>query len=450
MTIDRSTDSAAAVTATPIDLSSSERHVIFFYLGTLIILLAFGSPSGGLIDIPVSFFLKNRLHLTAHEVATFRLVAAIPLYLSFAFGFIRDIRNPLGMRDRGFMLLFGGVTALLYVLCAFAPMNYAMLLVAVVALTASFLFVSSAQNGLTSVIGQQHAMTGQVSAVWNVFLSIPTVGALLIGGKLSGLLEEKDPDQAIRILFLAGAAIMAAIAVYALWKPAEVFDNVHVENGADRDPIADLKRLVRHWPVYPAMLIWLLWNFAPGSTTPLQYHLQNTLHATDAQWGEWNAIFAASFIPTYIVYGLLCRRFPLKTLLLWGTVFAVPQMVPLLFIETTTQALVAAVPIGLMGGLATGAYLDLIIRSCPRGLQGTTLMMSWSLYFVVSRFGDVLGTHLYDRYGGFEVCVIAITIVYALILPSLLLVPKRLIATADGQAPDFAIGAPEPQSDGVN
>ena len=57
---------------------------------------------------------------------------------------------------------------------------------AVVLLTASFLFVASAQNGLTSVIGQQHAMTGQVSAVWNVFLSIPTVGALLIGGKLSG------------------------------------------------------------------------------------------------------------------------------------------------------------------------------------------------------------------------------------------------------------------------
>lgn len=449
MTIDRSTATAAAVAAAPADLSPSVRHVIFLYLGTLIVLLAFGSPSGGLIDIPISFFLKNRLHLTAHEVATFRLVAAIPLYLSFAFGFIRDMWNPLGMRDRGFMLLFGAITALLYVLCAFTPLAYTTLLLAVVVLTASFLFVASAQNGLTSVIGQQHAMTGQVSAVWNVFLSIPTVAALLIGGKLSGLLEEEDPDQAVRILFLAGAAIMAVIVLYALWKPAEVFDNVRVENGAGRHPIRDLKRLVGHWPVYPAMLIWLLWNFAPGSTTPLQYHLQNTLHATDAQWGEWNAIFAASFIPTYIVYGLLCRRFPLKTLLLWGTVFAVPQMVPLLFIETTTQALVAAVPIGLMGGLATGAYLDLIIRSCPRGLQGTTLMMSWSLYFVVSRFGDVLGTHLYDRYGGFTVCVVAITIVYALILPALLLVPKRLIATPDGQAPDFGFGAPEPEGEAV-
>jgi hypothetical protein len=441
MTIDRPTATAAAAA----DLSPSERHGIFLYLGILIVLLAFGGPAGGLIDIPISFFLKNRLHLSANEVATFRLIAAIPLYLSFVFGFMRDMWNPLGMRDRGFMLLFGGITGLLYVLFAFTPMNFATLLLAVIVLTASFLFVSSAQNGLTSVIGQQHAMTGQVSAVWNVFLSIPTVGALLVGGRLSGLLEEKDPDQALRILFLVGAAIMIMIAAYALWKPADVFDNIRVENGTGRHPVDDLKRLARHWPVYPAMLIWLLWNFAPGSTTPLQYHLQNTLHATDAQWGEWNAIFAASFIPTFIVYGLLCRKLPLKTLLLWGTFIAVPQMVPLLFINTVTQALVAAIPIGLMGGLATGAYLDLIIRSCPRGLQGTTLMMSWSLYYVVSRFGDVLGTQLYDRYGGFTVCVIAITIVYALILPALLLVPKHLIATADGQAPDLAFGAPEPE-----
>jgi MFS family permease len=439
MTIDRPAAATAAAPIAPADLSRLVRQSIFLYLGILIVLLAFGGPSGGLIDIPISFFLKNKLQLTAHEVANFRLAAAIPLYLSFVFGFVRDMWNPFGMRDRGFMLLFGSISAFLYVLFAFTPMTYVTLLAAVVLLTASFLFVASAQNGLTSTIGQQHAMTGQISAVWNIFASIPTVGALLIGGMLSGMLEDKNADHAVRILFLVGAAIMAAVSLYALWKPREVFDNVHVENGAGVHPMQDLKRLVRHRPIYPALLIWLLWNFAPGSATPLQYHLQNTLHATDAQWGQWNAIFAASFIPTFIVYGLLCRRFPLKTLLLWGTVVAVPQMVPLLFIHTVAGALIAAVPIGLMGGVATGAYMDLIIRSCPRGLQGTTLMMSSSLYFVVSRFGDVLGTNLYDHYGGFTVCVIAITVVYALILPSLLLVPKQLIATADGQAPEFEL-----------
>jgi hypothetical protein len=432
MTMERAT-AEVAIEPAPQQLAPSVRRSIFLYLGVLIVLLAFGGPSGGLIDIPISFFLKNRLHLEAHQVAHFRLIAAIPLYLSFVFGFIRDIWNPLGMRDRGFMLVFGGACALLYLGFAFLPMTYSSLLVAVIVLTTSFLFVASAQNGLASTIGQQHAMTGQISAAWNVFASIPLVAALLAGGWLSSLLEDRNADSAARVLFLIGAMIMAVVSLFSLWKPKDVFENVHAEHGGDVHPLADIKRLFGQWQIYPAMAIWLLWNFAPGSTTPLQYHLQNNLHATDAQWGQWNAIFAASFIPTFIVYGFLCRRFPLKTLLVWGTVIAVPQMIPLLFIHSVTGALVAAVPIGLMGGLATGAYMDLIIRSCPAGLQGTTLMMSSSLYFVISRFGDILGTTLYDRYGGFTVCVIAITLVYALILPTLWLVPKELTATADGE-----------------
>ena len=439
--IDRPAAAVAAAAIAPITLPHTVRQRIFLYLAILIVLLAFGAPSGGLMDIPISFFLKNKLHLKAHEVAEFRLVSAIPLYLSCVFRFVRDTWNPFGMRDRGFMLLFGTISAGLYVFFAFTPVTYVTLLVAVVLLTTSFLFVASAQNGLTSMIGQQHAMSGQISAVWNIFASIPLVGAFLIGGTLSGLLEDRNADQAARILFLVGAAIMATVAAYAVWKPRSVFDNVRAEHGTAAHPLKDFKRLVRHWPIYPALLIWLLWNFAPGSATPLQYYLQNTLHAEDAHWGQWNAIFAASFIPTFVVCGLLCQRAPLKILLLWGTVVAVPQMVPLLFIHSVTGALIAAAPIGLMGGIATAAYLDLIIRSCPRGLQGTTLMMSGGLYFIASRFGDVLGTNLYDYYGGFSACVIAITVVYALILPTPLLVPKRLIATADGQTPDFNFAA---------
>jgi hypothetical protein len=428
----------AAVTEIPAPLSPTLRWRISVYLSVLIFLLAFGSPSGGLIDIPLTFLLKNKLSLEAHELASFRLVAAIPLYLSFVFGFIRDTWNPLGMADRGFMLLFGAATAVLYLLFAFAPLTYGALLVAVLLLTSSFLFVSSALHGLASMIGQQHTMSGQISTIWNIFLSIPVVLALLIGGSLSDLLEQKSADEAVRILFLVGAAVMAAIAIYGAWRPASVFDNLISEHRAAGHSLKnELQRLARHWPIYPALLIWLLWNFAPGSATPLQYYLQNSLHAEDVQWGQWNAIFAASFIPTFMLFGVLCRKLPLRTLLLWGTIVAVPQLVPLLFIHSVTGALIAAVPIGLMGGVATAAYMDLIIRACPRGLQGTTLMMSGSLLFVSARFGDVLGTALYDYYGSFTVCVIAITVVYALILPTLLLVPRQLMATADGQSPEL-------------
>src|SRR5262249_50725288 len=193
--------------------------------------------------------------------------------------------------------------------------------------------VSSAQNGLTALVGQQRAMTGQVSAAWSTFLSLPTVGALLAGGMLSGMLEDKGADRAVQILFLVGAAIMAAVALYSLWKPSEVFDRVRIESASGRPRAESLSRLARHWPIYPALLIWTLWDFAPGSTTPLQYHLQNTLHATDAQWGQWNAIFTASFIPAFIAYAFLCKMFALRPILFWGTLVAIPQMVPLLFIH---------------------------------------------------------------------------------------------------------------------
>jgi hypothetical protein len=88
---------------------------------------------------------------------------------------------------------------------------------------------------------------------------------------------------------------------------------------------------------------------------------------------------------------------------------------------------------GLMGGMATAAYLALLIRSCPHGLQGTTLMMSGALYYVSSRFGDVLGTYLYDKYGGFYVCVVLTTFSYVLILPMLWLIPRDYVEPADGE-----------------
>jgi hypothetical protein len=234
---------------------------------------------------------------------------------------------------------------------------------------------------------------------------------------------------------------MASVAIYGVWKPRTVFDNVHAERLGAVKPVEDLRRLVSHWPVYPAMLVWLLWNFAPGSDTPLQYYLQNTLGAKDAEWGQWNAIFAASFIPTFLGFGFLCQKFPLKTLLLWGTIVATPQMVPLLLIASVKGAFLAAVASGLMGGLATAAYFDLIIRSCPRGLQGTTVMIAVSLANIAVRFGDRLGASLYDYFGGFATCVVATTVVYMLIIPALFFVPGDMVATADGEAPNHALAA---------
>jgi len=69
-------------------------------------------------------------------------------------------------------------------------------------------------------------------------------------------------------------------------------------------------------------------------------------------------------------------------------------------------------------------------------LQGTLMMMVDGVYQLSYRGSDVLGSWIYasSPAHGFLYCVIATSTVYALILPLLLLIPRELIATRDGEA----------------
>ncbi len=401
--------------------------------GALLLLINFAGPMNGLIGIPVAFFLKNRLHLQAHELAVFNLWVGAPLFVSFLFGFLRDRWSPFRLGDRGHIVIFGLATMLVYALVAYAPPTYAAFMASLLIATITFQIVASASNGLLAAIGQREALAGGMSTVLGVAAALPALAAFLLGGWISGLLEGRTADTAARTLFLGAAGLMGAIALFGAIGPKSLFAH-HTTDGHAHTPWGDVVRLLKHWPVYPVMMIQLLWQFAPAMGIVLQYHVTNTLHATDAQWGQWNAIFYGSFTPVYLAYGFLCRRVKLSWLLWIGFTIAVAQMAPLLLIHSAAGALMVAAPMGLLGALGQSALVDLAIRSAPRGLQGTMIMLFTAIYWISLRFGDLFGTWLYDHQGGFVTAVIATIVVYALILPLLLLVPRRLIATTDGEA----------------
>ncbi len=401
----------------------------FLYFGSLTFFLYVAAPTLYLVDIPTTYLLKNQLHAEATQVSMFRLLTGIPVYFAFAFGLIRDLWNPLGLRDRGYFLIFAPLTALAFVWLALAQLSYSGLLVGILAVMLLSRFFAAAYQGLMALVGQERLMSGRLSALWNVVSYIP----ILIGGLLSGYVSDHLPPNAF---FFLAAGFTGCIAVLGIWKPRSVFNETYDRPQAKgAGLIGDIRRLLRHRAIYAAVLINFMWNFAPGSATPLQYYLTNELHASDAVFSYFNAIFSASFIPMFLLYGFLCRKVALNKLLWWGTIIAVPQMVPLLFVQSPDLALWLAAPIGAMGGIATAAYIDLAMRSCPPGLQGTLMMMVDGVLLLSSRGGDLLGSAIYESSPthGFLYCVIATTSVYALILPLILLVPKKLIATADGE-----------------
>jgi len=409
---------------------AAQTRSIFNYFSVTTLFIYIVLPHGIFLDIATTFMLKNQLHASANQISAFRLFTAVPVYLSVVFGLTRDLWNPLGRRDRGYFLVFAPATALVFAWMASSQLTYAGLFLGMLLVMFLFRFVAAAYQGLMALIGQEKLMSGRLSALWNILSVLPYIAGAAASGYL---VEHFTPRQT----FILMALLSVALGAMGLWKPKAVFDHAYDRPQAKgSDLIGDLKRLLKHRAVYPAVLIMFMFQFAPGSNTPLQFYLTNTLHASDSAYGYYNAIFYAAFVPVYFAYGYLCKRYPLEKLLWWGTVITVPQMIPLAFIHSAVQALWWAVPIGMMGGIAAGAYYDLAMRSCPPGLQGSLMMMVDGVFLLSWRGGDVLGSWIYSSspHYGFLYCVLATSSVYALILPVLLLIPKELIATSDGQA----------------
>ncbi|WP_454742725.1 MFS transporter [Cupriavidus necator] len=408
---------------------SEGNNRILLYFGWLTLFVHLATPAGYLVDIQTSYLLKNQLHATAPEISTFRLVTGIPVYIAFAFGLARDHWNPLGLRDRGFFLIFAPATSVAFIWMAFSDISYSGLVVGMLLAMLSSRFTAAAYQGLIALVGQEKLMSGRLSALCNVVSSVPVVAGAFASGYVSDHLAANEA-------FFLVAMVTLLIAVLGFWKPISVFGHTYEKPQArGADFVGNVRRLVKHRAVYPAVLICFLWNFAPGSATPLQFYLTNELHASDSVYSYYNGIFAAAFIPTFLLYGFLCKKVSLNKLLWWGTIVAVPQMIPLAFIHSANLALVLAAPIGLMGGLATAAYFDLAMRSCPPGLQGTLMMLVEGVLALSARAGDLLGSWIYNSGAahGFTFCVIATTVVYALILPLIPLTPKELVATKDGE-----------------
>ena len=212
------------ITGPSTGLSGRRRVQVFAFGGLLLMLMNFSGPGSGMIDLPVSFFLKNRMHLQANELAVFKLWIGLPLILGFVFGFIRDRWSPFGRGDRAHILLFGVLTALIYGLMALMTPSYAMFLGGLFVATMAFKMVSSAIFGVINTLAQKHAISGKMSSLINTGGKIPDLISFIGGGMLSQTLGGQNAEAAARILFCCAGGLMVSIAVLGVVGPKWMFE----------------------------------------------------------------------------------------------------------------------------------------------------------------------------------------------------------------------------------
>jgi len=401
---------------------------VYLYFAPLTLLVYMALPDGYLLDLGTSFLLKDQLHATPSQVSLFRLVTAIPVYLAVLFGIARDSWNPFGLRDRGLFLIFAPLCTLVLLWTAFSPLSFVTLTAGMLLVAVGFRFISAAYQGLLALVSQEQGMAGRLSSLYNFgsYLCYAT------GAVASGYLAE---HLAPRVLFLIAAALTALLTVLGVWQPQAIYAHLYDQPIAQRGRgLGDLRTLFASRATYPAVLLVSVANFGTASSTPLQFYLADELHAPDSVYANFTALNIAAYLPVFVLYAMLCKRVRLSRLLWWGTLLTLPSTVPLAFLHTPHQLLLAAIPLAMLSGIAQGAYIDLALRSCPPGLQGTLMTLVIGVWTLSFRGGDVVGAWLYTSYPGhgLSYCVAATTVVGLLLVPLVLMIPRHLTDTSDG------------------
>lgn len=380
---------------------------------------------GMIARLPLDLFLKNQLHFPPQGVATFWAIGAFAWYVKPLVGLLCDAYPLLGARRRGYLIAGSIAACLLWSAFAIVPPRPLPLLAVMLVLNLAIVAVSTAVGGLLVEVGQRHGATGRLSA-----LREGLIGAMsLVVGPLAGWLAAR----AIGWTAGAGALIWLAFVPVALWAarepPAARTDRASVMAGA----IAHLRVLRRAPTMWSAAGLLFLAYLAPGFQTPLLYHQQDDLHFTAHDMGRLLLVGATGAIAGAAAYGWLCRRLPLRTLLMGGILLNAGSTLFYLAYSSLASAVAITLAAAVLGSIAVLPIYDLAARATPRGSEsfGYALLMSVQSLTTLA-ISDPLGAALY---GHFHVTFPSLVWINAASTAAVLLfvpfLPRALLAPRD-------------------
>ena len=391
-----------------------------------LLVLVFDLAQGYIVTVPFAFLLKNGLKLGPSQMSLFGIFGDCPMWVGFAFGFLRDRWRPFGRGDSAYFIASGVLLAITYLVQGFGPLTYGSILVASIFNTAFGAMAGAAARGVTAAVAKQHGLTGTLAVIFIVSSRL----SLIIGNAVGGALGQSTSRG---VPFLLAAAVALLLSLFGVWKPRfiypggeEPYEAVFVETNREA-----WRRLLRHKAVYVPAVMVLLWSFAPGWGTPLLFYLTNQIKLSEAQFGSTMGVLSLGALVAALLYPVLCRVVNVRPLLIVGTILGVLGGPIFLFIHTPSQAGIIAFVAGFSCGIATCTYWDVLFRTCPKELEGIVAMLFAGAYAFGTDVSDLVGSWLYER-GGFGLALAATAVSTGAILLFVPLIPKVITKPMEG------------------
>jgi predicted MFS family arabinose efflux permease len=380
----------------------------------------------GLIGrLPFRLLLKNELGLPAQKVAAFWAIGTFAWYVKPLVGLLVDAYPILGTRRRAYLLLGGLSATATWASFALVPRTYAALLGVMVALNVALVLVSTVVGGMLVETGQTFGATGRLSSLREAL-----VGAMqLVAGPIGGWLATRAFGWTAGF----GTAVVFTI-VPTAWLLAREPRRASVDVAVWTRAREHLRAIVRSRVMWATAGLTFLFYISPGLQTPLLYHQTDVLKF-DAQFIGWlDLVGGASMLAGAVVYGVLCRRLPLRTTLALGIALNAASTLLYLVYRSPTSALAISAVGGALTVLGWLPLLDLAARATPKGSEslGYSLILSVQniAFFAVS---DVVGSWLYGSlHWSFSSLVWVNGLSTAAVLLFVPFLPRALVAAREG------------------
>ena len=379
---------------------------------------------------PLKYLLKTQLHLQPKAVSAFFALGAMAFYFKPLVGLLTDGIPLWGTRRRWYLIFSALGTGVCWLALGMAPRTYSGLLYAVIVLNICLMAISTVVGGLLVEAGQRFHATGQFTSLRSTIYSLAYFGV----GPCAGYLATRP-----LILTASLASILPfglGLAGFLLLRERPV---ARRNRDIGRNMRAQFHILARSRPLWAAVGAYFLYYFAPGWHTPLFFYQTNTLHLSQQFIGNLGAISGVMGLLGAACYALLCRRVPMRTLLLACITLCIVGTCSYRFYDNPSSVILIEGFVGFVGALAELSLLDLAARATPRGCEGLGYALMLSIHNAATSGGDILGSTLFEQYHlTFKNLIWLNAGTTALVLLLIPFLPRVLMQSRDGDTHPFS------------
>jgi MFS family permease len=360
-------------------------------LAVLFAVVYFSQGMYHVADQSLTLTLKEKLGMSAAQVATFGTVTLIPWVIKPIYGMISDGFPLLGRRRKSYFLITSALATLACVaLSLLSVPTYWRLAALITVMGFGFAFTDVLTDAMMVENGKPLGLTGAFQSVQWAAINVATIVVGVVGGYLA-------EDRNLRGAFL----VAAAFPFIAFVMGAGFIHEMRAKSQREelREMWRGIRRAMRERTLWVVTGFIFFWTFSPSIGIPLFYFQTDTLKFSQQFIGMLGSLSAGAAIVGAAVYAPLSRRLSLQRIIVYSIGAGVIGTLAYLVYKDRWSAIAIDTLFGGMGMIVQLAFLDLAAKACPKHAEGTFFALLMSVYNLGVQGSQVTGGYLYDYVG---------------------------------------------------